>query len=1305
MKKNYSSKSGFIATRNFIGLVLGAAAISLAMLSFAGTRVNQKLMVKRLPNQPQTSVAPKSATVPTAPAPTSGTLTSANVGSSKAINWADSTGSLVPNLTFFAGNGTCAVPMSCSTFTLVIDPSVHTASAGYDPTQYSIFIEVSWATAAEDYDTWMCSGSGNCVQANVVASNTSTADPETLTFSAATFPAGTYTINLVNTSGAAEPYNGTAYLKAIPQQTNCTGNCTPPRYFNYPAGQGQADNAGEPSIGVDWNPNVATLKDVSSSDFTTGTMRLNTGGVAFFTSGANEWRVNFDDCPSPAVNKWEDVSATTTQQFVLSDPIGFVDHYSSSPLGLVYPPPHTPGRVFTLDLVGGQGNSLGSFSDTDGNSYLPGGNGGPVAGPDHETLGGGPYNLNSTPPPPPQVVAYGSPNAIYYCSQNIVAEAQCSRSDDGGQTFGPGVPIYNPTVCTGGIHGHVKVAPDGTVYVPNSSCGENGGTSGVTFSVDNGLTWTQHNVSGSTSTQDPSVGIGQNSVGKPVGQTTNTVYFGYVDGDGHPKVVHSGDRGATWSNPIDVGKPFGITHGVFPVVVAGDDNRAAFGFLGTGDGIPAGCDPYGAALTCQNIWHLYIATTYDGGADWITIDATPDDPVQVGAVCLQGTTCSVPPRNLLDFNDFGVDAEGRGVLGYADGCVNCNNGQTTQSGASHGTVARQSGGRRLFAAFDPVEPAAPAAPQMVDATTQVGGALVSWLEPDNGGSPITGYAVYRGTTSGSETVLAHVSGATNTQYFDSAVPSGATNVFYYATAVNAISGPNGGPHCGEVSLVQVVGGGNACTFPYVQVDPAGSAGNVPTDPSNGELTIQNVDIGEPFTSCTDNSITLLMKVKTLDPSGTGNTVLPANGAWQTLFGINDTNGMPHTIYVELDTFSPDTPATPAISIGRRDPCTTGCGTLDTAICTQSATASCNIISATETKDGYIAIKLNVASPIVFPAPGAPGTGSQFTWDASKPGTILGTTAQKITGNTYFFAGVGAGFLETVQTTTGGSYTRLGNLSCNAIPPIAALSASPISGNAPLMVNFDGTGSHEQTGSCGSINSYTLDFGDGSTPVTNNTGHFTHTYNNAGDYPARLKVSDTIGQTSTNPAQVIISVTNGVNLVSVVSRMQHGTIQNPFEVNLPLTGTRGVECRSSAALGATNYQLVFKFDNSLTSVTGASVTGTGSISSRMINPKNDHEYLVNLSGVADQQYIAITLTGVAGAPNSGTVVGPQMGVLVGDVDATGRVDSTDTFDVRQQSLQAVTPSNFREDVDASGRIDSNDVFITRQNSLTSLPTSP
>jgi len=1313
MKTKVPAVSGFITFRNIAACLLCTIALGVATFSVAAKSSSKNLAIKKQPTQSSTLLATKPLTSPSpdAPAPTSGTLTSANIGSSKAINYADSTGSLVPNLTFFAGSGTCSVPNSCSTFTLTIDPSVATPSSGYDPTKYNIFIEVSWAQATEDYDTWMCSGSGNCVQANVVASNTSTADPETIILPAATFPAGTYTINLVNTTAAAEPYNGTIYLAPIAQQTACTGNCTPPRYQNYPAGVGQADDAGEPSVGVDWNPNVAGLKDISSSDFTTGTMRKNTGGVAFFKSGGSNWRVNFDDCPSPAVNVWENVSSTFDQQFVLTDPIGFVDHYSSTPLGLAYPEPHTPGRVFTLDLIGGQGNSIGAFSDNDGNSYTEGGNGGPGQGPDHETLGGGPYNLNSTPPPPPQAVAYGSPNAIYYCSQNIVAEAQCSRSDDGGQTFGPGVLIYNPTVCSGGIHGHVKVAPDGTVYVANSSCGENGGTTGVAVSIDNGLTWTENNVTLSSSTQDPSVGVGQNGVGKPAGNlnSTNTIYLGYIDGDGHPKIAHSGDRGAHWSTPVDVGVPFAVTHGVFPVVVAGDDNRAAFGFLGTGPGIatnpPATCDPYGATLNCANIWHLYIATTYDGGTNWITIDATPNDPVQTGTICLQGTFCA-GGRNLLDFNDFSVDALGRGVLGYADGCVNCGNTFQGQSSASHGTVARQSGGRRLFAAFDPVEPTVPAAPQLVSATTQPGGTLVSWLEPDNGGSPITGYNVYRGTTSGGETFLAHVNGETTTQFLDTAPPSG--NAFYYATAINAIA-PNEGTHCGEIPLcvTNCTGTvGDHCTFPYVRVDGPGSAGTVSTDPTMGELTIGKVDIGEPFTSCTDNSITFVMKVTTLDPSGTGNVVLPANSAWQILFGITDTLGTAHTIFVELDTFSPDTPATPAISIGRRDPCSAGCGTLDSGICTASATSSCPIISATTTKDGFITIKLDVSNPITFAAPGAPGVGSAFTWDARQRGTILGTNAQKVTGNTYFFLGVGAGFLEVVQTTTGGSYTRFGNLSCNSAIPVAVLSGSPLSGNAPLTVNFDGTASHEPFGACGTINSYTLDFGDGSTPATNSTGIFSHQYTTAGDFPARLTVSDTVGHTSTNVAEVTVSVTS-LNLVSVVSRMQHGTITPPFEVNMPLTGTRGVECRSSASLGAGNYQIVFQFSSALTSVAGVSATATdGShpTASGAIG-LNNHEYVVNLSGVPNQQYVTVTLTGVAGAPNGGTVVGPQMGVLVGDTTANGLVNSSDVAQTQSQSGQVVTSSNFREDVTVNGAINSSDIALVQSKSGTGLPSSP
>src|SRR6202165_1276748 len=182
--------------------------------------------------------------------------------------------------------------------------------------------------------------------------------------------------------------------------------------------------------------------------------------------------------------------------------------------------------------------------------------------------------------------------------------------------------------------------------------------------------------------------------------STNTIYLSWISGDGHPHIADSHDRGLTWEHNIDVGLPFGIERAVFPVVVAGDDNRAAFGFVGTGAPVATSgtCDPYGATLNCANIWHLYIATTYDGGANWITVDGTPSDPVQTGTVCLQGTLCA-GGRNLLDFNDITVDSQGRVLVGYADGCQNCNNTFQGQSAASHGTIARQSGGRRLFQFF------------------------------------------------------------------------------------------------------------------------------------------------------------------------------------------------------------------------------------------------------------------------------------------------------------------------------------------------------------------------------------------------------------------------------------------------------------------------------------------------------------------------------------------------------------------------------------------------------------------------------
>jgi hypothetical protein len=88
-------------------------------------------------------------------------------------------------------------------------------------------------------------------------------------------------------------------------------------------------------------------------------------------------------------------------------------------------------------------------------------------------------------------------------------------------------------------------------------------------------------------------------------------------------------------------------------------------------------------------------------------------------------------------------------------------------------------------------------------------------------------------------------------------------------------------------------------------------------------------------------------------------------------------------------------------------------------------------------------------------------------------------------------------------------------------------------------------------------------------------------------------------------------------------------------------------------------------------------------------------------VPNAQTVAINLLGVNDGVNTGDVSIP-MGVLLGDVNTSKRVDAADVSFVRQQTLQPITSSNFRADINATGRIDAADVSIARQQTLTSLP---
>src|SRR5258708_35897 len=109
-----------------------------------------------------------------------------------------------------------------------------------------------------------------------------------------------------------------------------------------------------------------------------------------------------------------------------------------------------------------------------------------------------------------------------------------------------------PGTC-GGLHGHVRVSPDGTAYVPNKSCMDANGVSriGVAVSTDNGLSWSVRTVPDSKSISpgsDPSVAAGAN----------NTIYLGYVNTDRHPKIPASSDPGLPWFETKHPRTPFAL---------------------------------------------------------------------------------------------------------------------------------------------------------------------------------------------------------------------------------------------------------------------------------------------------------------------------------------------------------------------------------------------------------------------------------------------------------------------------------------------------------------------------------------------------------------------------------------------------------------------------------------------------------------------------------------------------------------------------------------------------------------------------
>jgi hypothetical protein len=960
------------------------------------------------------------------------------VGGAQAATPANGTLSLAnPQLRFTSGPSLVSDPVvascpesdTCDRFDLRVELPDNFAATNPSAT---IRIVLSAAIPAEDYDLFLLDENGGRL-------NSSGNAPPSTELIVTPASAGTtlYRVEVLPFLVAGGEATVVIDL-VVPEETGeadgvvATG--IPPRFFYFQSPNGVANGAGEPTLG--FNPKTGRVMFIALLEPTRITFAENTPAVD--AAGM--------PLPESCEAQWE------TKPYV-----GNVN--TLDPILEVEP---TTGRTLQSQLSGA--NSIFSISDDDGDTWRPAQIGPPNGGVDHQTVGVGPYSPNFT--------GLRNPDgfAVYYCSQSIAA-AFCARSDDGGLTFGPGVPMFNPQLdCNGSIgalHGHVQVAPDdGTVYVPFGNCG---GQQAMAVSEDSGLTWTVKTVPETSPGDDPGVGVGSDG----------TVYFCYVnDADGQPRMAVSQDKGDTFFNHNNLAAGIPIATAVFPTAVAGDGDRAACAWLGTDDPSPGAT---ASASDFPGFWYPYISVTYDRGASYHTVNVSPNDPVQgAGGICLAGTTCG-SNRNLLDFNDIQKDDRGRILFGHADGCIGaCVSNPSRNTFSDNGVIAVQSGGRTLFSAFDNAPdsrfngvaqlPPARACLRTDQSVRDARQATLVWNAPDDGGTPISGYTVLRATSA--QGSYEPVGQSDRPMFVDTTTDPAIETYFYKVVAENTAGASLPGNVIAlPVSEVVEV---DTCTLPgdLFIVDALGDGGAPDTD-------IEFIAAAELASAPDHFAITYKVADFT---AGTP----PATAFYPVLFQNPLGDGVDR--YFAIDAA---VPAAPRYVFG-------------TFI---NAAAGVLVFEEEGTLEGSLSPDGTMVVLVPRSFFGNPGVGEAITgFDAR--------------------ARVGAQSATSRDTAGPSAYIVRGTARCTAAgAAVAALSASTNEGPAPLDVIFTVGGTSADGAQ---LSEYTLNFGDGQSTRGGFGGQpsvqVAHRYTEAGNYRATAAVTDSAGNVSENTAAAVVEAT-------------------------------------------------------------------------------------------------------------------------------------------------------------------------------------
>ena len=530
------------------------------------------------------------------------------------------------------GEATCVEGVNCDTFRLTVAPGDYTGKL--------IAVRIQWTLSANDYDLYV----HKCpTQASTIAQCNATAPvgqdgggaPQT-NENAAIDPGGLalaptdYTVHVVYfaTSGPADQYQGSVTLKAA--------NAS--RAANYVSG------------GISFAPSVTVKAPIASRDGEPSSRTDSFGnfyvaGIRGVPAGNDLWYVDLRPTvagnPNPAydpfMRKWAyrgqlDSVTGTPDAATGAEGGGDVDLAVGFPDPSGSPAPTDPATLAASSLIV---SNISVQKSTDRGVTIQ-----------RNPLGNVPGGI---PTDDRQWQEFHGPNTVYLFYRTVAPTlTQIQRSIDGGLTYGPA-----KTAGAIGQVGYIDVhQATGTVYV-----------SGSTGQVCHGdpplpgqepLTYTC-----AQAASDPN---GVAHIFFPVkvaddGTPNGTVYVAYSN-DHDIFLVHSTDKGVTWSQPVRVSNGAETKTAVLPWLETGP-TPGSVGIVWYGTSNAANDD--------NANWKVFYAQSFNATADTPTFrQVTVSDHFIHGSNISEGGLTGTANRNLIDYFQMSFDPTGAAVVAYAD---------------------------------------------------------------------------------------------------------------------------------------------------------------------------------------------------------------------------------------------------------------------------------------------------------------------------------------------------------------------------------------------------------------------------------------------------------------------------------------------------------------------------------------------------------------------------------------------------------------------------------------------------------------